>query len=248
MMTNWTTALHTGAAQLNITISAQEEALFTRYLELLLERNRVMNLTAITDPVDVARKHFIDSLAVEQIWHPAPGNRAIDIGTGAGFPGIPLSIRHPDVTFVLNDSVRKKVDFLQDVINTLTLKNASALWSRAETLGRDPQHRGKYHTTFARAVAHLGALAEYSLPLLVPGGVLIAMKGPGGEQEIRDSEQALSLIGGKVTKVKSFELPDVGERVLIVIKKIRTTPDSFPRDPGAARKKPLYIDSRRGTP
>lgn len=248
MMNNWQQILREGAAALGLTLSPTEEDLFARYLALLLERNAQFNLTAISEPDDVALKHFVDSLTVETLWQPQPGDRVIDIGTGAGFPGIPMAIRYPGVTVVLNDSIRKKVDFSHEAISVLGLHNASAVWARAETLGRDKAYRGQYNAVFARAVAHLAALCEYALPLLKLHGVLIAMKGPSGAQEVVESQPVLELLGGRVTTVKEFSLGTAGERSLIVITKVAPTPQLFPREPGAARKKPLYLDSKPGTP
>lgn len=247
-MNNWLTILQEGAASLGLTLSTEHEDLFARYLALLLERNAQFNLTAITEPDEVALKHFVDSLTVETLWHPQPGDRVIDIGTGAGFPGIPLAIRHPDVAVVLNDSIRKKVDFLHEAISVLGLQNASAVWARAETLGRDKGYRGQFNAVVARAVAHLGALCEYALPLLKLHGVFIAMKGPSGTQEIAESQRVLEMLGGHVTTVDTFSLGAAGERSLIVVTKVAATPQQFPREPGSARKKPLYLDSKRGTP
>ncbi|HEY3379657.1 MAG TPA: 16S rRNA (guanine(527)-N(7))-methyltransferase RsmG [Armatimonadota bacterium] len=240
--------LHNGAQALGLTLTADEETRLARFLELLLERNQHVNLTAITEPREVASKHFLDSLSVETIWHPRPGDRAIDIGTGAGFPGIPLAIRHPEVAFVLNDSVRKKVDFLRDAVTDLRLPNVVPFWERAETLGRNGQYRQQFNVAFARAVAHLGALIEYALPLLKVGGTLIAMKGPSGEREIPECAQVLALIGGEVTGTHHLSLPEAGERLLIAVRKTRVTRQEFPREPGMMKKKPLFLDSTRSTP
>lgn len=229
-------------------LSDREETLFARYLAALLARNQLVNLTAITDPVEVAMKHFVDSLTVESLWHPRPEERAIDIGTGAGLPGLPLAIRYPEVAMVLNDSVRKKVDFLQETAQELQLPNVVALWARAETLGRDPAHRGQYDVALARAVSHIGALVEYALPLLKVGGTLIAMKGPGGDTELEEGAQAIRQLGGTVGEIRRFQLAGVGQRLLIPIRKAKPTPEIYPRDPGVAKKKPLYLDSRKRTP
>lgn len=237
--------LRNAAADLGLSLSPRDEELFAQYLALLLERNQHVNLTAITDPAEVAIKHFLDSLTVELVWQPRAGDRMIDIGTGAGFPGIPLAIRHPDITVVVNDSVRKKVDFLRETADALGLANVQAVWARAEELGRDSEYRGTFNMAVARAVAHLGALVEYALPLLKVHGLLIAMKGPSGVREVAESAQALEALGGKVRDVHKLTLPDAGERQLILIEKIRATPKQYPRDPGMAKKKPLFLDSSR---
>jgi 16S rRNA (guanine527-N7)-methyltransferase len=136
-MTEWLDALRAGAARFGLSITADQEDRFARYLTLLLERNEQINLTAITDPVEVAVKHFVDALTLELVWQPRPGDIAIDIGTGGGIPGIPMAIRHPDVAVVLNDSTRKKTDFLTEAVAALDLTGAQALWGRAEHLGQD---------------------------------------------------------------------------------------------------------------
>jgi 16S rRNA (guanine527-N7)-methyltransferase len=207
----------------------------------------VVNLTAIIDPVEVAVKHFVDSLTVEAVWSPKPGDHAIDIGTGGGFPGIPLAIRHPEVTFLLTDSVRKKVDFLSEVVKELPLVNVQPHWGRAEELARNPQNRGQYNFAFARAVAHLAILIEYAIPLLKIGGRLIAMKGPSGATEIEESAPALASLKASIREVRRFSLPDAGDRMLIVIEKDEETPAKYPRDTGLIKKKPLYLDTGRGT-
>ena len=237
-MSDWLQVLRAGARDLDITVTAEQEKLFARYLELLLARNAQVNLTAITDPVEVAAKHFADALTVETVWQPRSGARAIDIGTGAGIPGIPLAIMHPQVEFVLNDSTRKKVDFLAEVAAALPLPNVRPLWTRAEELGRHAAHRGKYHFAFARAVAHLGVLIEYALPLLAPGGLLIAMKGPAGEAEIAQSRPALQALCGAVDQVRRLSVAGAGERLLIAIRATSPAPAGYPRDAGVMKKRP----------
>lgn len=244
-MTEWLTALRDGARLLGLTLTAEEEDRFARFLALLLARNQQLNLTAITDPREVAVKHFVDALSVETVWQPHPGDRAIDIGTGAGLPGIPAAIRHPAVTVVLNDSARKKVEFLHEVVSALRLTNAQPHWARAEELGRDAAFRGQFNVVFARAVAHLAVLCEYGLPLLKPGALLLCQKGPNGAQEVAESRRALELLGGKVDTVRHLTVPGAGERLLIRIRKVRPTPTDFPRLPGMAKKRPLYLDSSR---
>jgi len=245
-MPEWLVTFRAGLAALRLTLNAEQEALFTHFLALLLERNTQVNLTAITEPHEVAIKHFVDSLTVEQLWRPQPGDRILDIGTGAGLPGIPLAIRHPEITVVLNDSVRKKVDFLQDVATALPLPNVTPVWARAEELGRQPLYRAYFNTVFVRAVAHVAVLAEYALPLLKNGGSLIALKGPGGTEEVAASTKALELLGGVVSDVAAFTLPGAGERVLIQIRKTRPTPSEYPRPAGVAKKRPLWDSGDAG--
>ncbi len=245
MNDDWLLALREGAALFDIALSSVQEVQFAHFMQLLLTRNIQLNLTAITEPREVAIKHFLDSLLVESVWKPTHAERVIDIGTGGGIPGIPLAIRHPECTFLLNDSAQKKVNFLRETTVELGLTNVIPHWGRAESLGRDSDYRAKYHVALVRAVAHLGVLVEYALPLLRIGGRFIAMKGPGGEAEITDSEHALQTIGGAVQEVRRLTLPVAGERLLIVVQKTHHTPTLYPRNGGAMKKKPLFLDSRR---
>ena len=245
MMSPWLSALRAGAAALELTLTAEQEDQFARFLALLQAYNQQVNLTAITEPTEIAEKHFVDSLTVERVWHPHPGDRVMDIGTGAGFPGIPLAIRHPEISMVLNDSVRKKTDFLAQAIATLHLVQVHSVWARAEVLGRDPAYRQQFNAVFVRAVAHLAVLSEYALPLLKPGNVLICMKGPAGPREVEESRHALEVIGGSVAAVHKFTVHGAGERSLIVLRKVRSTPEEFPRQAGAMKKHPLYLDSKK---
>lgn len=247
-MMEWITALRAGAHELGLTLTGEQEALLARYLELLRRRNREINLTAITDPMGVAMKHFADALTTELVWQPRAGDLAIDLGTGAGFPGIPLAIRHPEVSVVLNDSVRKRTEFLREAADALGLRNVSVVWARAEALGRDPGYRGRFTAALARAVAHLAVLAEYALPLLQQGGTLIAMKGPAGARELAESRRALEALGGAVSETRRLSLPIAGERLLIVVRSERLTPPQFPRDPGVAKRRPLYLDTGKRRP
>jgi 16S rRNA (guanine527-N7)-methyltransferase len=243
-MTTWQTLVAEITAGLGLALTPLELARMESYMALLRARATEVNLTAITDPEAMAVKHFADSLTVELVWTPQPGERLIDIGTGAGFPGLPLAIRHPEVSVTLVDSVRKKVNFVDEAIGVLGLMNASARWGRAEEMGRG-MDRERYEVATARAVAHLGALVEYVLPLLKVGGLFIALKGPDGALEIPESARALEAIGGTVERTHACTLPDAGERLLIVVRKTRTTPGLYPRDPGAAKQKPLYARADR---
>ncbi len=247
-MGGWQEMLRSGAAALGLTITAEQEAAFGRYLALLVERSRQFNLTAITGPEEIAAKHFVDSLTVETVWRPQPRQRALDLGTGAGLPGVPLAIRYPETSFILNDSTRKKVTFLEEVAAAVPLPNIHPLWARAEALGHQSEHRGQYHAVLARAVAHLGLLIEYALPLLAGGGVLIAMKGPSGLEEIEASRKALQALSGKVTAVQPLAVAGAGDRLLIVIRAERLAPPQYPRDAAAMKKRPLFLDSSPPAP
>lgn len=248
MMDNWRIAFRAGLEALALTVTAEQEELFARFLTLLLDYNQHVNLTSITDPTEVAVKHFIDSLTVHTVWHPQAGERALDLGTGAGLPGIPLAIMHPDLSMVLNDSVRKKVVFLQQAVAQLQLGNCRVVCARAEELGRQAEYREQCNAVFVRAVAHLAVLVEYALPLLKVGGVLICLKGPGGVREVDESQRALELLGGVVTEVHPLTVAGAGERVLILVQKKRPTPRAYPRLAGTAKKTPLFLDSTRANP
>jgi len=238
-MTAWLSALRDGARQFNITLTSTQEDRFADLLALLLARNQEINLTSITDPVEIARKHFVDSLSVETVWQPGKNERGIDIGTGAGFPGLPVAIRYPQLPLILNDSARKKVDYLRDAVMKLELRTVQPVWARAEELGHRQEYRSQFTVAFVRAVAHLALLIEYALPLLRVGGRLIAMKGPSNEHEIAESAVALEKLGGIIEETRMFELPEIGSRMLIVIRAQRKSPTQFPRDPGVAKKRRL---------
>lgn len=213
---------------------------FCLYYEKLIEKNKVMNLTAITQPEEVAVKHFIDSLAVyEKKFFPANG-KICDIGTGAGFPGIPLKIVYNDLSVSLVDSLAKRLNFLNEVISELSLLDIVTIHSRAEDIGQNALHREKYDVVVARAVAPLKTLCEYCLPLAKQGGIFAAMKGRQSREELDDAKTALKLLKAKVIEVKEVVLPDIDDkRTIIYIKKIEKTPALFPRKAGLPEKKPL---------
>lgn len=210
-----------------------------QYEKLLLEWNQKFNLTAITDTDEIRLKHFYDSLTCLKAIQDENAS-LIDIGCGAGFPGIPLKIALPDIKLVLMDSVRKKTDFCAKVAAKLGLDNVSTIHARVEELGKDPGHREKYDWVVARAVAALPVLAEYLLPLVHVGGYALAQKGANITEELSKAKNAVAELGGQVSQVMEFELPQSGEkRSLVVIEKIRTTPAKYPRKPGMPSKKPL---------
>ncbi len=213
---------------------------FFNFFNLLCETNEHTNLTAITSPREAAIKHFADSMTASMALNFKDGDRVMDFGTGAGFPGVPLAIMYPKTIFVLNDSTTKKIDFIKSAVAAMSINNIYPLWGRTEELGRDKLHRGKYDIATARAVAHLAVLVEYAMPVLKKGGALIAMKGADCEEEFKQAENAIQLLGGKTTAVKKIELPGGGQRTLITIRKISETPAAYPRNPGQAKKNPLY--------
>jgi 16S rRNA (guanine527-N7)-methyltransferase len=227
-------------ALLGFSLSGEQLRAFRTYEDLLLEWNRRINLTAITGREDVRAKHFLDSLSCCKVLTPQPGNRIIDIGTGAGFPGVPLKILCPDIRLTLVDSVGKKTDFCRRLVDCLGLVNVTVIHARAEEIGRDSAHRGAYQWALARAVADLSILVEYLLPLVTVGGFILAQKGAGGPAEVRSASKALNMLGGTVAHVEPVDLPGITEtRHLIVIRKSTATPEQYPRRIGVPSKRPL---------
>jgi 16S rRNA (guanine527-N7)-methyltransferase len=223
-----------------ITLSPTQLELLARYADLLVEWNRKINLTAIRSPEEIRVKHFLDSLscslAIQNIEIP----RTIDIGTGAGFPGIPLKIIYPEMQLTLVESVTKKTQFLSEVVQVLGLEGVEIFPSRAETLGKQPDHRENYHWAVARAVAGLPVLCEYMLPLVKIGGFMLAQKGDTALAELEQAQSAIEILGGKVINTISVDLPGVSqERYLVIIEKINPTPEKYPRREGIPNKRPL---------
>ena len=212
---------------------------FATYCTLLLETNKVMNLTAIEDPDEVAVKHMIDSLLVYKKTVFA-GQYLADVGTGAGFPGLPLKIYEPSLKVVLVDSLAKRLDFLQKVIDTLGLKDIECVHARAEDVGQNPRFREKFPLVIARAVANLPVLAEYCLPLVTVGGTFFALKGAKYQEEVAASGNALKLLGGRLLESREVKLPGLTDkRAIITIRKEKATPAKYPRKAGMVNKKPL---------
>ena len=211
-----------------------------RYYEMLIEKNKVLNLTAITEFKDVMIKHFADSLSILKFIDIKEGSEIIDIGTGAGFPGIPLKIFLPDVKFLLVDSVNKKLNFIRDVIEDLQLENIEVLHARAEELGHDGDFREKYDFVFSRAVANLSTLSEYTLPFVKKNGYFVSYKAAIVNDEVKNAENAIKILGGKIENQVKFNLPVINdERDFVFIKKISKTPNKYPRKSGIPSKEPL---------
>lgn len=227
----------TNLKQANITLSDTQINQFVQYYELLTETNKVMNLTALTEPKDVAVKHFIDSLFA---YDPAMHNATMaDVGTGAGFPGVPLKIFDPTIKLTLLDSLAKRLKFLDTLTTELGLQNVTTVHARAEDAGKDKNLREQFDFVTARAVARLNVLAEFCLPLVKVGGKFIAMKGDA-QDEIAEAENAIKLLGGKIIEIKNIKLPNLDDkRTLVIIEKIKTTPNKYPRKAGTATKEPL---------
>lgn len=223
-----------------IQLNVNDEVLnkFWVYMTNLLEWNEKINLTAITDEDDMILKHFIDSLTILE-YIPEKSN-VIDVGTGAGFPGIPLKIVREDINMTLMDSLNKRITFLNEIINKLGLKKINAIHSRAEELAKIPEHREKYDIAVSRAVANLTTLSEYMIPFVKVGGKCICMKGSNIEEELKTAKNAIKELGGEIEKVINFKLPDSdNERNIIIIKKVRNTKSKYPRKAGMPSKEPL---------
>ncbi|MER3482402.1 MAG: 16S rRNA (guanine(527)-N(7))-methyltransferase RsmG [Meiothermus sp.] len=214
---------------------------FSRFYDLLLEGNRVTNLTSITNEREVVLKHFADSLSCDLRGHLSGSLRVMDIGTGAGFPGVPLCIARPDLDMVLVDATHKKVDFLDKVRLSLPLGNARTLWGRAEEIARQLQHRESYDRVVTRAVSPLNTLYELCLPFLKVGGYLVAQKGPEARDEVEKAGLAAEKLGGRLVEVVPLKLPVLGDpRCLVIVEKILSTPDKYPRRSGVPQKNPLF--------
>jgi len=231
--------LKDGASEFNINLEKEDIESFFKYKETLLKWNKNINLTAITDDRDIIIKHFIDSISVV----PYIGKdlkKVIDVGTGAGFPGIPLKIIKKDLNVTLLDSLEKRTKFLNEVIEKLDLKNIEVIHSRAEDKGVSGDFREKFDLALARAVANLPVLLEYCLPFVKTGGTFIAMKGSDIQEELDNSKKALEILGGEIKDVIKFNLPSTDiKRNIIIIKKFRHTPTKYPRKSGKTSKAPL---------
>lgn len=228
------------AALLDIHLTSEQVGAFEQYARELVSWNEKMNLTAITEPEAVQVRHFLDSLTVIKVAPMRDGLRLIDVGTGAGFPGLPLAIVYPNIHVTLLEATGKKVTFLEHIIQTLGLKNASAVKARAEEAAHDKQHRHHYDVVVARAVARMPALMEYLLPFSKVNGLCIAMKGDTAEQEAADAQYALQILGGRVHRIEQLQLPGVEKaHFLVSVQKTDRTPNAYPRSPGIPTRQPL---------
>ena len=226
--------------QLGLRLSRKQLSALSLYERELLDWNLRFNLTAIRDPQEIHIKHFLDSLTcLLAMRMPAPAN-LIDIGTGAGFPGIPIKIVFPQIQLTLVESVGKKAEFCRHVVKMLAMPGVEVVQERAETMGQDPNYRERYDWAVARAVAILPVLAEYLLPLVRVGGSMLAMKGESGPAEAHSAEHALRVLGGHLRQLLPVTLPGVAEeRYLVVIDKVAATPNTYPRKVGVPAKRPL---------
>jgi len=233
--------LLSGLQQLNLSLSETQVEAFERYSQELMSWNQRVNLTGIVEPTEIAIKHFLDSISVCQaLQNIPPFFSMIDIGSGAGFPGLPLKIVYPEIQLTLLESVIKKTAFLQHVIHVLNLTNVTILTARAEEAGHLTDHRERYDVAVARAVAKLPTLAEYSLPLVKVGGWVIVQKGQNPSAEVAEAAKALKTLGGQLCQILPITVPGLeAARHLITIQKRKPTPKQYPRRPGLPLKKPI---------
>jgi 16S rRNA (guanine527-N7)-methyltransferase len=225
---------------LGLSLNSNQLDAFSWYCDELIAWNQRMNLTAITDPEEIAPKHFLDSLSCMLAQDFKPGGSAVDVGTGAGFPGLPLKIVFPQFRLVLVESIGKKVTFCRHVIEQLKLSEIDVVHTRAEQIGQDDGFRESFDWAFARAVSSTAVLLEYILPLLKVGGKAIIQKGEAGLVELQESTQALDVLGGEVIQILPLELPRIVEtRYLLVVEKIAATPARYPRRAGIPSKRPI---------
>ena len=227
-------------ALFNVHLSGRQVTALTTYEKELLEWNQKFNLTAIRDSESIRTKHFLDSFSCVLAWKGSPPDQLIDVGTGAGLPGIPLKILYPNLKLTLVESVGKKAMFCQHIVRMLGLEHVEVIQARAEDLGQDVQHREKYDWAVARAVANLHVLSEYLIPLVKLGGAMLAQKGESGPAEAQSAEEAMKLLGGKLKQLIPVNLPGVvDDRYLVVVEKVAATPPKYPRKTGIPMKQPL---------
>ncbi len=226
------------AVKIHINLDKKMSEQLYMYMQLLLEWNEKMNLTAIVEEDEIILKHFIDSLTVSDYIQ--KGNTVIDIGTGAGFPGIPLAIVNNENKFTLVDSLNKRVNFLSKVKQELKINNIKAIHARIEEIAKNEQYREKYDIITSRAVAKLNILIEYMLPLIKIGGIGICMKGSNIDEELQQSKKALELLGGRIKKIDNIMLPNSDiSRNIIIVEKVKSTPEKYPRKAGTPVKEPI---------
>ncbi len=234
--------LESGAEKLGLRLTPRQLEQFQLYYQELIEWNRRLNLTAITDYDEVQVKHFLDSLTVVQALKLplSKGMKLIDVGTGAGIPGIPLKMLLPEIELVLLDATKKKASFLEHITEKLRIKNTGVVVGRAEEVAHRPEYRQQFDLVLSRAVAGLSTLVELTLPFCAVGGRFIAQKKGSIQAEVQAARQAISLLGGELTDVESIDLPEFGDkRWLVVIDKVGETPAQYPRRPGVPAKRPL---------
>jgi 16S rRNA (guanine527-N7)-methyltransferase len=232
--------VHDALTLFKVHLTGRQVMSLITYEKELLEWNQKFNLTAIRDAESIRTKHFLDAFSCVLAWKASPPNRLIDVGTGAGFPGIPLKILYPNLKLTLVESVGKKAMFCQHLVSVLGLEHVDVIQARAEALGQDASHREKYDWAVARAVANLSVLSEYLLPLVKVTGVMLAQKGESGPAEAQSAETAIRLLGGELRQLIPVNLPGVADdRYLVLVEKVAATPPNYPRKPGIPAKMPL---------
>lgn len=232
--------LEKGVRQMGLELDEDKIGLLLTHKEMMLAWNEVMNLTAIEDEKDIIIKHFLDSLSVVPVIDRINPESLIDVGTGAGFPGIPLKIARQDIKVTLLDSLNKRINFLNELIGKLEIDGIQTVHMRAEEAGAKADYREKYDVSVSRAVARMPVLAEYCLPLVKTGGYFIALKGEAAGEEIESAQKAIHTLGGQVEEIKRVKLPfsDITHSI-VIIRKIRHTPGNYPRKPGKPSKSPI---------
>lgn len=227
-----------GLSDLNINLTEKQIEQFLKYYEILVETNKVMNLTAITEFDEVIEKHFLDSLSLVRVFDLNRNVKILDLGTGAGFPGIPLKITFPEIDIVLADSLNKRVKFLNEVVETLQLKQVETVHGRAEELAKNKKYREQFDLCTSRAVANLSSLSEYCIPFVKEGGRFISYKSGEIEEEVDQAKHAIHVLGGKLDQVYKFDLHEQ-KRSFVIIEKVKKTPAVYPRKAGTPTKEPL---------
>jgi len=227
-----------GLANLKLELTEKQIEQFLKYYEMLIEKNKVMNLTAITEYDEVIEKHFLDSISLCQVYDLSKPVKILDMGTGAGFPGVPLKIAFPEIEITLADSLNKRIKFLDEVIAELGLQKVTTVHARAEELARNKEHRENYDLVVSRAVANLSTLGEYCIPFVKMGGNFISYKSGEVEEEVNAAGKAIKILGGQINDVYKFDLSDQ-KRSFVTIEKIKTTPKTYPRKAGTPSKEPL---------
>ena len=246
MTDNFKLKLIDGCKKLGLELDELKAEKLYRYYELVVEKNKVMNLTAITEEDEFISKHFVDSLSIikapdlKDELAQAKGIKLIDVGTGAGFPGMVLKIVFPSLKITLFDSLKKRLNFLDEVVAELELKDIETLHGRAEDYGNNKLYREKYDICVSRAVANMSALSEYCLPFVKPDGLFVAYKSGGSHSEIREASKAIKILGGNTEDIQDFMLPDSDiERSIVSVRKIKKTPAQYPRKAGTPAKEPI---------
>jgi len=232
--------VHNAQMLFNVHLTGRQVIALLTYEKELLAWNQKFNLTAIRDVEAIRVKHFLDSFSCVLAWQVNPPTSLIDIGTGAGFPGLALKILYPNMKLTLVESVGKKATFCQHIVKVLGFENVNVIKARAEELGQDHHHREKYDWAVARAVANLNVLSEYLIPLVKLGGTMLAQKGESGPSEAQSAEGAMKILGGKLKQLIPVNLPGVvDDRYLVLVEKVAATPHNYPRKPGIPAKTPL---------